>query len=124
MKAEVVNPYAKRYGLIVDVDPVAGAGEAYITTDEDEINYGRDDLDFIEEKAKRYADTTMLTVNHRYDAFEAYLDGYEEGLSKSHWKPSEEQMEALNALNCHGDLSYVGQQNQLISLYNDLKKLM
>ena len=40
------------------------------------------------------------------------------------WKPSEEQMEALNALNCHGDLSYVGQQNQLISLYNDLKKLM
>ena len=40
------------------------------------------------------------------------------------WKPSEEQMKALNALNCHGDLSYVGQQNQLISLYNDLKKLM
>ena len=40
------------------------------------------------------------------------------------WKPSEEQMEALNALNLHGDLSYVGQQNQLISLYQDLKKLM
>lgn len=39
------------------------------------------------------------------------------------WKPSEEQMKALNALNCYGDLSYVGQQNQLISLYNDLKKL-
>ena len=41
-----------------------------------------------------------------------------------HWKPSEEQMEALNTLNLHGDLSYVGQQNQLISLYQDLKKLM
>lgn len=40
------------------------------------------------------------------------------------WKPSEEQMKALNALNCHGDLSYIGQQNQLISLYNDLKKLI
>lgn len=40
------------------------------------------------------------------------------------WKPSEKQMEALNALNLHGDLSYVGQQNQLISLYQDLKKLM
>lgn len=39
------------------------------------------------------------------------------------WKPSEEQMDALNALNCHGDLSYIGQQSQLISLYNDLKKL-
>lgn len=44
--------------------------------------------------------------------------------NKYSWKPSEEQMKALNALNCHGDLSYVGQQNQLISLYNDLKKLM
>ena len=43
---------------------------------------------------------------------------------KPHWRPSEEQMNALNALNCHGDLSYVGQQNQLISLYNDLKKLI
>lgn len=40
------------------------------------------------------------------------------------WKPSEEQMEALNALNLHGDLSYVGQQNQLISLYQDLKNLI
>lgn len=39
------------------------------------------------------------------------------------WKPSEGQLEALNALNLHGDLSYVGQQNQLISLYQDLKKL-
>lgn len=39
------------------------------------------------------------------------------------WKPTEEQMKALNAINCHGDLSYVGQQSQLISLYNDLKKL-
>ena len=45
-------------------------------------------------------------------------------IHKYHWKPSKEQMNALNALNCHGDLSYVGQQNQLISLYNDLKKLM
>ena len=40
-----------------------------------------------------------------------------------HWKPSEEQMVALNALNCHGGLSYAGQQEHLISLYNDIKKL-
>ena len=44
--------------------------------------------------------------------------------SKPQWKPSKEQMEALNALNLHGGLSYVGQQNQLISLYQDLKELM
>ena len=40
-----------------------------------------------------------------------------------HWKPSKEQMEALNAINCNGGLSYVGQQEHLISLYNDIKKL-
>jgi len=40
-----------------------------------------------------------------------------------HWKPSEEQMEALKALNCHGALSYVGQQGHLISLYNDIREL-
>ena len=43
---------------------------------------------------------------------------------KPQWCPSEEQMKALNALNLYGDLSYVGQQKQLISLYQDLKKLM
>jgi len=45
-------------------------------------------------------------------------------LNKPMWKPNEEQMKALNALNLYGNLSYVGQQNQLISLYQDLKKLM
>jgi hypothetical protein len=40
-----------------------------------------------------------------------------------HWKPSEEQMKALKAINCHGGLSYVGQQEHLISLYNDIQKL-
>lgn len=52
-------------------------------------------------------------------------DWVEETMKKEeHWKPSEEQMKALNVINCYGDLSYVGQQNQLISLYNDLKKLI
>ena len=53
---------------------------------------------------------------------EAYKMGKEAG-EASHWKPSEGQMEALNVLNLYGELSYVGQQNQLISLYQDLKKL-
>lgn len=52
-----------------------------------------------------------------------YLDGLCDG-KKGEWKPSEEQMKALNTLNLYGNLSYVGQQNQLISLYQDLKKLM
>lgn len=40
-----------------------------------------------------------------------------------HWKPSEEQIDALNSLNVCGEFTYIGQQNELISLYNDLKKL-
>lgn len=47
-----------------------------------------------------------------------------DSLQQEMWKPSEEQMKALNALNLYGGLSYVGQESQLISLYQDLKKLM
>ena len=42
--------------------------------------------------------------------------------SKS-WKPTEEQMDALHNINLMGYLSYVGQSQTLIELYNDLKKL-
>lgn len=44
-------------------------------------------------------------------------------LNPNHWKPSEEQMEALNAINNVGELSYVGQGDLLVKLYQDLKKL-
>ena len=37
------------------------------------------------------------------------------------WKPSEEQMEALNAIVALGQLSYVSQGQHLIDLYNDLQ---
>ena len=39
------------------------------------------------------------------------------------WKPSDEQMKALNAINATGGISYVGQGQELINLFNDLKKL-
>lgn len=42
---------------------------------------------------------------------------------KPQWKPSKGQLNALNALNLHGDISYVGQQKQLVELYEQLKKL-
>ena len=44
-------------------------------------------------------------------------------LKPNHWKPSEEQMKALNIINTVGEISYVGQGNLLIELYNELKKL-
>lgn len=39
------------------------------------------------------------------------------------WKPSEEQMNALSSINVTGTISYAGQGQELIALYNDLKKL-
>lgn len=42
---------------------------------------------------------------------------------QNRWKPTEEQMEALHDLNLTGNISYAGQGQVLIELYNDLKKL-
>ena len=39
------------------------------------------------------------------------------------WKPSKEQMRALHDMNLTGNISYAGQGQTLIELYNDLKKL-
>lgn len=39
------------------------------------------------------------------------------------WKPTPEQLKALNAINCFGELSYQGQQQHLIELYQQLKQL-
>lgn len=39
------------------------------------------------------------------------------------WKPSDEQMKALSAINVTGNISYAGQGQELINLFSDLKKL-
>ena len=44
-------------------------------------------------------------------------------VSQNTWKPSEEQMKALSVINVTGGISYAGQGQELIKLYNDLKKL-
>lgn len=42
---------------------------------------------------------------------------------QSSWKPSDEQMMALNSINTYGGLTEVGQGKLLLKLYEDLKKL-
>ena len=42
---------------------------------------------------------------------------------ESAWKPSDDQMRALHDMNLTGNISYAGQGQTLIELYNDLKKL-
>ena len=39
------------------------------------------------------------------------------------WKPTKEKMKALHDINLTGNISYAGQGQELINLYNDLKKL-
>ena len=41
-----------------------------------------------------------------------------------HWKPSKEQIDALNSIILTGSFTYVGQTQNLISLKDELKKLM
>ena len=41
-----------------------------------------------------------------------------------HWKPSKKQIDALNSIILIGSFTYVGQGQDLISLKDDLKKLM
>lgn len=42
---------------------------------------------------------------------------------QNHWKPTEEQIRALHDLNLTGNISYAGQGQVLIELYNDLYKI-
>ena len=89
------------------------------------IQWLDDTFYFLDNSSGRGRDCEITT--HDFDSLEEMYDSFRKAVivdSEPHWKPSEEQMEALNALNLHGDLSYVGQQKQLISLYQDLKKLM
>ena len=75
---------------------------------------------------------SVLEVNHSKGIFKAGLRAIrtEEIVSwlkslkqRYTWKPSEEQMKALHDMNLTGNISYAGQGQTLIELYNDLKKL-
>ena len=76
---------------------------------------------------------------HLYNAIEAvkYVYDISEGTSgfkcveflkslrpQPHWKPSKKQIDALNSIILIGSFTYVGQTQDLISLKDDLKKLM
>ena len=49
MKAKVINPYAPKFGEIVDVDMVWI--DSFQTTDGDEIQYGKEELEFLEQNS-------------------------------------------------------------------------
>lgn len=97
----------------IDADKLIKSVDNYREGAKAALNPIDGDADYYRGKIDACKDMQELIADHQKLPF-----------PQSHWKPSEEQMKALNALNCYGVLSYLGQQNQLISLYNDLKKLM
>lgn len=54
---------------------------------------------------------------------EEYISWLKSLRPQPNWKPSEEQMKALNVFLCTGDFSYAGQATKLQELYIELKKL-
>ena len=139
---KIIDTIVSVLGQYIDYKAVSGTGSGYATP-----RYSKE-MDWLkslplnlkkknEDVAKPCSNEWSEEEYGRLFDIEHYLDGtlqlspdrkiacidFLKSLHPS-WKPSEEQMEALNALNCHGELSYVGQQNQLISLQNDLEKLM
>ena len=60
-----------------------------------------------------YSKTGILGLADRIETFRP----------QTTWKPSEEMLEALNDINITGCISYAGQGQELISLYNELKRL-
>lgn len=65
------------------------------------------------------AETDDADVQKELDEQVAWLKSIR---PQPHWKPSEEQMEALHSLVCIGGLSYMGQQKLLIELEQDIKE--
>ena len=69
---------------------------------------------------------TTGNVAHGSRAIRGVAKNYAEFVDKhlqDRWKPTKEQMNALRDINLTGGISYAGQGQELINLYNDLKKL-
>ena len=85
--------------------------ERKLAWSEEDEHRRKDAMYFLETAKKHYASTVEL---------DACIDWLKSIKPQNHWKPTDEQMEALNdAINCyHGNYCVT-----LESLYNDLKKL-
>lgn len=101
-------------------DKVQSLSQPKEWSEEDERmrQYVVNDLRFVKELVNdpNYA-VSVEMVEKEIDWMESFKERYT-------WKPSDEQMKALHDLNLTGNISYAGQGQTLIELYNDLKKLM
>ena len=70
------------------------------------------------EKITLYGDTVCANFTK-----EDVIDRLKSLRPQNTWKPSDRQMIALSNINLTGNISYAGQEQELINLYSDLKKL-
>jgi len=82
---------------------------------EEDKNKIEDIIYFLNTAKAHYAST---------EAIDDCVDWLESLKQRIRWKPNKEQIKALHDLNLVGNISYVGQAQLLIELYNDLKKLI
>ena len=85
--------------------------------------WSEDDMKVIKEiifLLKHHNSNETLTTVHSIEDMINWLKSLKE---RYYWKPNDEQMAALSAINVAGCISYAGQGQELINLYNDLKKL-
>ena len=70
-------------------------------------------------------DTISIDPNYAVNIIdiEREIDWLKSLKNRITWKPSDGQMKALHDLNLTGNLSYAGQGQVLVELYNDLKNL-
>lgn len=65
----------------------------------------------------------MSSFDNTQDIIKSLRDELQNLRLQLHWKPSEEQIKALNSIILNGSFTYVGQVQDLISLKDNLKKL-
>jgi len=137
MKELSIEQKAKRYDEIL----VRAEGANLPYYKEDIMSKVKEFVDYLipelKEKESENADEKVrkalikLVTNHAsMDLFIEYdihlyeaIDWLEKQGKQEPWKPSDDQMAALNDINLTGNISYPRQGQELINLYNDLKKL-
>ena len=65
----------------------------------------------------------VASNHYTKDSIRLVIDWLKSLKERYTWKPSDEQIKALHDLNLTGNISYAGQGQTLIELYNDLKKI-
>lgn len=114
-----VNGYQTDDGILEHKCAISAVKKLYEQKPDEWSEEDEDIRDTIIRDLKRLGGD-IVNVKPAYKEEVGWLKSLEQRIG---WKPIKEQMEALHDLNLTGGISYAGQGQVLIELYNDLKKL-